>query len=161
MLLLGAITVFWPRPPSKVVAHAIQHLAAGILLSAIALELIPTIAAAKQKMSIVGMVVGFSLGSIVMITLPMLLDEDEEGEEEHGTEMSETAPGEGTNLMHDPAPSAQQPRAQSCDLAVATYAGTADVSPTFSVRTATSDHPAPTEPPPDQSLTFVQVLPYS
>ncbi len=95
MFFLGMITVYWPRPPSKSVAHAIQHLAAGILLSAIALELIPTIAAAKEKMSIVGMVVGFTLGAIVMITLPMLLD-DEDEVEEHGVEMEEA-----TNLMSD------------------------------------------------------------
>ena len=96
MFFLGAVTVFWPRPPSKSVAHAIQHLAAGILLSAIALELIPTIAAAKEKMSIVGMVVGFSLGAIVMITLPMLLDEEDEAEGELGTEMDEAV-----NIMGD------------------------------------------------------------
>jgi hypothetical protein len=95
MFFLGMITVFWPRPRSKSVAHAIQHLAAGILLSSIALELIPTIAAAKEKMSIVGMVVGFTLGAIVMFTLPMLLNEDDEVKGQR-VEMYEA-----TNLMSD------------------------------------------------------------
>lgn len=67
VMLLGSLcTILYPYPPSKNLAHAIQHLAAGILLSAIALELIPTIASSKQTMSIVGMVVGFSLGNCLI-----------------------------------------------------------------------------------------------
>ena len=66
VMLFGSLcTIFYPNPPSKNVAHAIQHLAAGILLSAIALELIPTIASSKENMSVVGMVVGFSLGKFI------------------------------------------------------------------------------------------------
>jgi hypothetical protein len=157
MLFLGALTVFWPHPPSKVVAHAIQHLAAGILLSAIALELIPTIAAAHQKMSIVGMVVGFSLGAIVMITLPMLLDEGEEGEE-HGAETGDHAPGEGTNLMPDQSTAAAEPRGASCDPATVSHHGAHSDVPMVAISTEMSRRQADPEPPSDsESLTFVQV----
>ena len=82
-MLLGSIfTVFWPKPPPDSVAHAIQHLSAGILLSAIAAELIPTITRANGSMSTVGLVVGFTLGTILMCSLPLLLDEDEGGDGE-------------------------------------------------------------------------------
>ena len=155
MLLLGVITIFWPRPPSKVVAHAIQHLAAGILLSAIALELIPTIAAAKQKMSILGMVVGFSLGSIVMITLPMLLDEEEE--EEHGTELGEIHASEGTNLMSEPSAVGHNISGSG---SIEGPAATASV-----VTIETNSHRPSTDVPvsqsasdPPEALTFLQVI---
>lgn len=75
MLVCSIIAISRPVPPSKNVAHAIQHLAAGILLSAIALELIPPIAEAKGVANMVAIATGFSFGSIVMIALPFLLGE--------------------------------------------------------------------------------------
>jgi zinc transporter ZupT len=83
MLSGSLFAIFSPRQPSKNLAHAIQNLAAGILLSAIAFELIPTIAAAKGFGNLVGFVVGFSLGAMVMIALPFLLKEDEKDEIAH------------------------------------------------------------------------------
>ena len=95
MLFGSLFAIFSPHQPSKNLAHAIQHLAAGILLSAIALELVPTIAAAKGFNNLVGIIVGFSLGAIVMIALPLLLKEDEKDEEAHQKLEDEFEEGRG------------------------------------------------------------------
>jgi hypothetical protein len=40
-MFLGSImTILSPAPPPKIMAHALQHLAAGIMLAAIAMELV-------------------------------------------------------------------------------------------------------------------------
>jgi zinc transporter ZupT len=83
MLCGSLFAIYSPKQPSKRVAHAIQHLAAGILTSAIASELIPTISAAKGTANLIGIVVGFTLGAAVMIALPILLGEEENEEESH------------------------------------------------------------------------------
>jgi zinc transporter ZupT len=78
VMLAGSLyAILSPNQPSKNLAYAIQHLAAGILLSAIALELMPRIVTAKGFNNLVGIIVGFSLGAMVMIVLPLLLKEDE------------------------------------------------------------------------------------
>ena len=41
VMFLGSImTILSPAPPPKIMAHALQHLAAGIMLAAIAMELV-------------------------------------------------------------------------------------------------------------------------
>jgi zinc transporter ZupT len=75
MLSCSIFGISRQNPPSKKIGHAIQHFAAGILLSAIALELIPPIAAAKGFANTVAITTGFSLGSIVMTALPFVLGE--------------------------------------------------------------------------------------
>jgi hypothetical protein len=106
MLFGSLFAIYSPKQPSKNLAHAIQHLAAGILLSAIALELIPTIAAAKGFNNLIGIIVGFSLGAMVMIALPLLLKEDEKDEETHQKLEDECEEGRGTeNQMQVELPS--------------------------------------------------------
>ena len=83
MFIGSAFAIYSPRQPSKNVIHAVQHLAAGILLCAISSELIPTIAEAKGTENLIGIIVGFTVGAIVMTALPWLLEETDKGEESH------------------------------------------------------------------------------
>jgi len=41
VMLLGSVATIWSAPPPKIVAHALQHLAGGIMLAAISMELVP------------------------------------------------------------------------------------------------------------------------
>ena len=42
VMLLGSVaTILSSSPPPKIVAHALQHLAGGIMLAAISMELVP------------------------------------------------------------------------------------------------------------------------
>eukprot|EP00928_Gymnodinium_smaydae_P008526 TRINITY_DN13102_c0_g3_i1.p1 TRINITY_DN13102_c0_g3~~TRINITY_DN13102_c0_g3_i1.p1 ORF type:complete len:326 (+),score=81.35 TRINITY_DN13102_c0_g3_i1:142-978(+) len=63
--------------PSKSVSGAMQHFAAGILLSAVAQELVPPMVAAKGVAENVAALVGFGAGVAVMIVLGVLLPEPE------------------------------------------------------------------------------------
>jgi len=84
MLVGSLVTILSPDPPPKVVAHALQHLAAGIMICAISMELVPPMARAKGRDSIIGLVLGFSMGVLVMIGLSIFLEEaeeDDDGEE--------------------------------------------------------------------------------
>ena len=84
-MLLGSLaTILAPKPPPKVVAHALQHLAAGIMMCAIAMELVPPMAKAKGQSSVFALVVGFSLGVAVMIGLSIFLDEVGDGGSDQG-----------------------------------------------------------------------------
>ncbi|GAB5364738.1 hypothetical protein AAMO2058_000995900 [Amorphochlora amoebiformis] len=59
--------------------HSMQHLAAGVLLSAISTELIPPIVHASDDTSDrLAIVVGFSLGVIVMVAVGNISDDEEE-----------------------------------------------------------------------------------
>jgi zinc transporter ZupT len=84
VMLCGSLfAICSPKQPSKKVAHAIQRFAAGILTSAIASELIPTISAAKGTANLIGIVVGFTLGAAVMSVLPILLGEEQNEKGSH------------------------------------------------------------------------------
>ena len=48
VMLAGSIfTVLLPEPPPKMIAHALQHLAAGIVLCAISTELVSSVLVVK------------------------------------------------------------------------------------------------------------------
>lgn len=85
MLTGSLVTILSPDPPPKVVAHALQHLAAGIMICAISMELVPPMARAKGRDNIIGLVLGFSLGVLVMIGLSIFL-EDAEGDDEEDSQ---------------------------------------------------------------------------
>ena len=77
MLFGSLVTIFAPQPPPKAIAHAMQHLAAGIMLCAIATELMPPMRRAKGLSNVLALVLGFSLGVLVMVALSIFLDECE------------------------------------------------------------------------------------
>jgi zinc transporter ZupT len=81
MLIGSLVTILSPNPPPKVVAHALQHLAAGIMICAISMELVPPMARAQGRDSIIGLVLGFSMGVLVMIGLSIFLEEAEEDDD--------------------------------------------------------------------------------
>mmetsp|Transcript_23575 Transcript_23575/g.52967 ORF Transcript_23575/g.52967 Transcript_23575/m.52967 type:complete len:347 (-) Transcript_23575:428-1468(-) len=82
VMLAGSIfTVLLPEPPPKMIAHALQHLAAGIVLCAISTELIPPLSQANDSQSIIGLILGFCLGVATMISLSIFLEPDEEEDE--------------------------------------------------------------------------------
>ncbi|EKX34988.1 hypothetical protein GUITHDRAFT_118828 [Guillardia theta CCMP2712] len=84
VMLAGSIfTVLLPEPPPKMIAHALQHLAAGIVLCAISTELvssIPPLSQADDSQSIIGLILGFCLGVATMISLSIFLEPDEDEE---------------------------------------------------------------------------------
>ena len=77
MLFGSLVTIFAPQPPPKAIAHAMQHLAAGIMLCAIATELMPPMRRAKGLSNVLALVLGFSLGVLVMVALSIFLGECE------------------------------------------------------------------------------------
>ncbi|KAJ1471282.1 hypothetical protein T484DRAFT_1844774 [Baffinella frigidus] len=80
VMLLGSVaTILSSSPPPKIVAHALQHLAGGIMLAAISMELVPPLAKAKGVNNIIGIVIGFTLGVVLMLALSVFLDADEGG----------------------------------------------------------------------------------
>lgn len=106
VMLLGSVaTILSSSPPPKIVAHALQHLAGGIMLAAISMELVPPLAKAKGVNNIIGIVIGFTLGVVLMLALSVFLDADDggsqEGEEEgdleetHAFLRPDTADGDG------------------------------------------------------------------
>jgi len=92
MLIGSLVTVLSPTPPPKILAHALQHLAAGIMLCAISMELVPPLAAAKGRPSITGLIVGFCLGVSVMIGMSVIIDEGDSEASEGGGDQEEGAP---------------------------------------------------------------------
>ena len=107
MLLGSLVTIFSARQPSKMLAYALQHLAAGIILCAIATELVPPLSAAKGLRSTVGIGVGFTAGVAMMIGLSLFLQhEDNDGEEDASQQgQEEEAPlinGDGALQDMDP-----------------------------------------------------------
>ena len=78
IMLFGSLfTIFAPQPPPKAIAHAMQHLAAGIMICAIAMELVPPMRRAKDLSNVLALVLGFSLGVLVMVALSIFLHECE------------------------------------------------------------------------------------
>lgn len=71
----------WINPP-KNLTGAMQHFAAGILLSAVAQELVPPMTKAKGVHENAAVVIGFSLGVMVMILIGILCPEPELEEED-------------------------------------------------------------------------------
>ena len=68
MLVMSALTFAIEVP--KTVVRCFQHLAAGIVLSAVAVELVPIISAAPSDMpNIVGIVVGFAAGVALFLSI--------------------------------------------------------------------------------------------
>eukprot|EP00281_Chroomonas_sp_CCMP1168_P016595 CAMPEP_0206219350 /NCGR_PEP_ID=MMETSP0047_2-20121206/4273_1 /ASSEMBLY_ACC=CAM_ASM_000192 /TAXON_ID=195065 /ORGANISM="Chroomonas mesostigmatica_cf, Strain CCMP1168" /LENGTH=124 /DNA_ID=CAMNT_0053641889 /DNA_START=19 /DNA_END=389 /DNA_ORIENTATION=+ len=73
MLLGSLLTVMQSQPPPKAFAHALQHFAGGIMFCAIAVELVPPLVAAQGPKNMVGMIVGFCLGVMVMLGMSVFL----------------------------------------------------------------------------------------
>lgn len=73
------------KVPSDV-AGALQHFAAGVLLSAISTELLPTLVAAQGFHENLGLTIGFVLGMALLIVLGMILPEGEEEDDDDGDE---------------------------------------------------------------------------
>eukprot|EP00277_Geminigera_cryophila_P042356 CAMPEP_0173093536 /NCGR_PEP_ID=MMETSP1102-20130122/30164_1 /TAXON_ID=49646 /ORGANISM="Geminigera sp., Strain Caron Lab Isolate" /LENGTH=144 /DNA_ID=CAMNT_0013981801 /DNA_START=53 /DNA_END=484 /DNA_ORIENTATION=+ len=100
MLFGSLVTIMSPTPPPKILAHALQHLAAGIMICAISMELVPPMARARGRDSVIGLVLGFSLGVLVMIGLSIFLEEvdgsesDKEEEEPEDPENEALLSGE-------------------------------------------------------------------
>lgn len=83
MMLIGSFLVYiWQ--PKKLYVSAMQHLAAGIVLAAIAVELIPPITKRKNAASVAGVIIGFVIGVALMILMRFLFDEDDDEDEEDG-----------------------------------------------------------------------------
>jgi zinc transporter ZupT len=83
-MLLCTLLGFGIRVPSKV-EGALQHFAAGVLLSAIATELVPTLTEAKGLYENLGLTIGFIAGMGILIVLRMIFpdhDSDEGGSED-------------------------------------------------------------------------------
>ena len=68
----------------------LKLVAAGVLLAAVALELLPPLAAASQIDDMVAIVVGFSMGLLLMVGLEYLIkDEEPEAKEKSKTKQAE------------------------------------------------------------------------
>jgi len=78
MLLLGLVGL--GMTPPKSISGALQHFAAGILLSAVAQELVPPMVTAKGIQENAAAVIGFFLGVLILIGLGAILPEPEEDE---------------------------------------------------------------------------------
>eukprot|EP00281_Chroomonas_sp_CCMP1168_P012702 CAMPEP_0206282538 /NCGR_PEP_ID=MMETSP0047_2-20121206/39741_1 /ASSEMBLY_ACC=CAM_ASM_000192 /TAXON_ID=195065 /ORGANISM="Chroomonas mesostigmatica_cf, Strain CCMP1168" /LENGTH=288 /DNA_ID=CAMNT_0053712825 /DNA_START=1 /DNA_END=864 /DNA_ORIENTATION=+ len=105
MAIGGLYPVLANRLPGKQVTYALQHLAAGILLCAIAQELVPTLTAATTVNELASILVGFTLGVIIMVGLKEALGQAEE--------VDEPEEGEGVSLLDAEAAAAQGNNAQS------------------------------------------------
>ena len=79
--------VFIMKPPPILVA-ACQHLAAGIVLSAVSVELVPIIADARSTWeNIAGITIGFCVGVGVLVVVETFCEaEEEEGDDGDGEE---------------------------------------------------------------------------
>lgn len=81
MLLLGALA-YWIKLP-KLVAPALQHLAAGIVLSAVAVELVPTITAAPNTPDMIGAITGgFLFGVCFFIAIGNFCHHDDDDDDD-------------------------------------------------------------------------------
>ena len=84
IMLMASILALSVRVPVHVVS-AMQHLAAGIVLSAVAVELVPEILAAPTDIATTfGMTVGFVFGivALLLVSAVSVPDEDNEGSEQ-------------------------------------------------------------------------------
>lgn len=75
----GVIAAFWP--PSPTVRSVVQHFAAGVVLAAAALELLPPV---RQRSPWVA-VIGFALGIVAMLALRLLTTRAESQKGAQGT----------------------------------------------------------------------------
>ena len=102
IMLFGSLfTIFAPQPPPKAIAHAMQHLAAGITICAIAMELVPPMRRAKHLSNVLALVLGFSLGVLVMVALSIFLDECEsESEKECERDPDDVEAAESEALLN-------------------------------------------------------------
>lgn len=101
LMMIGALLVYLWKP-NKVYVSAMQHLAAGIVLAAVAVELIPKMTEKKNGGAIVGVVIGFCLGVALMIVMRYLFDgddDDDESDDEQGETDKVTA-----QKLDEPAP---------------------------------------------------------
>lgn len=106
IMLFGSLaTVLSPHPPPKILAHALQHLAAGIMLCAISMELVPPLAAAQGRPAITGVVVGFCLGVLVMIGMSIIIDD---GEDDSEASQGEGEAEETAGLLAEEDPNAER-----------------------------------------------------
>lgn len=91
MIIAGFVAAYRPAGPQM--RSAIMHLGAGVVFAVVAIELLPTIV---HSAAIVAVVIGFSAGAGLMLTLRQLLEhDDEEGESEH----AESGGGSSTGML--------------------------------------------------------------
>merc|ERR1712176_1540965 len=76
LMLLGGIIALFTKPP-KTVTAMFQHFAAGIIICAVAVELLPIITRRNNGGAIAGMIIGFVVGVALMILLRMFCGEKE------------------------------------------------------------------------------------
>ncbi|MGB5834700.1 MAG: hypothetical protein WBG92_22305 [Thiohalocapsa sp.] len=74
MLIGAAIAAFWS--PSGSVQSGIQHFTAGVVIAAVAVELVPELHVAEQP---IAMAVGFLVGIALMLTVRTIFDEEPAG----------------------------------------------------------------------------------
>lgn len=65
--ILGTLVAVW-RPPGKKVVAAVQHFAAGVVIAALAGEVLPDLKE-RENHNLVWTAVGFALGVLVMLVL--------------------------------------------------------------------------------------------
>lgn len=86
-MFLGGLTVLSPSSPPRRLVYAMQHFAAGMLLCSIAQELVPSLTKAKSSNSIAGLLIGFSLGVMLMIGLEAFVGEHDENENDDANDV--------------------------------------------------------------------------
>ena len=99
-MLAGSLAVMACQPHAKLVS-SMQHLGAGFVTSAVAVELIPELLnAPNDAVTLASIIIGFSLGVALMLLVKKFCDtegddhdHDAEGDEEHGE-----GEGEGVEL---------------------------------------------------------------
>lgn len=84
--ILGGVVATY-RPPSPQVRSGIQHFAAGVVFAAVATELLPELHGASAT---IPLVIGFSLGVLLMLGIKSLLHGREHEEEHASDEASST-----------------------------------------------------------------------
>eukprot|EP00164_Ancoracysta_twista_P015294 GFYU01025223.1.p1 GENE.GFYU01025223.1~~GFYU01025223.1.p1 ORF type:complete len:358 (+),score=86.48 GFYU01025223.1:80-1075(+) len=108
LMLIMSLLVFVLTVPEKLVA-ALQHLAAGIVLSAVAVELIPILSASPNDAGSIGaIIVGFTLGIVLFLGVSKLSEAAEESEEEDSVGVTPTLKGDSVELVKD-TPSSSTP----------------------------------------------------
>ena len=74
----GSIAIF--RPPETKVNSAVQHLAAGLIFAAVAVELLPE----EKGRRPLAVIIGFGLGTVVMLLLEWLIEKTGRSEHDAG-----------------------------------------------------------------------------
>mmetsp|Transcript_18566 Transcript_18566/g.22813 ORF Transcript_18566/g.22813 Transcript_18566/m.22813 type:complete len:301 (-) Transcript_18566:269-1171(-) len=82
IMLVGGLTVFCIQIPENVVS-GMQHFAAGIVICAVAMELMPPVIEADATVSnMVAISIGFFVGVMLMFAMETFCESDEEGDED-------------------------------------------------------------------------------